>query len=311
MLRHRQPGRPSSAGRLLVDRCRLVHLRPQLGAFVGNLDPDPTRFPHGLRPIADAAHEAGMKFLLWCEPERVMPDTWLYDHHPEWLLRPTDEMPPELKYQITDKFFLLDLGNPDALAWVKTKLSDMIGSQAIDCYRNDFNMYPLYYWRNAEPADRQGMREIRYVLGLYDLFDTLQQRHPQLLLDNCASGGRRIDFEMLRRALVLTRSDYLWDPIGQQCHTYGLAQWIPLTGIGAASIDVYQCRSGLGSHFALATDYYSDNADTWAGVARAMRECKSLQHLYSGDFYPLGSYSTANDTWMAWQFHRPDLGPAF
>jgi alpha-galactosidase len=276
--------------------------------YVGNPDPDPTRFPRGLRPVADAAHAAGMKFLLWFEPERVMPDTWLHKHHPQWLLRPGDAMPAEIKYQIRDGFHLLDLGHPEALAWLKAKLSGMIGDVGIDCYRNDFNMYPLDYWRNGEPPDRQGIREIRYIVGLYDLFDTLQRRHPHLLLDTCASGGRRIDFEMLRRALVLTRSDYLWDPIGQQCHTYGLAQWIPITGIGAASLDRYNCRSGLGSHFALAADVYSNDQAVWDAMANVLKEHTSLKPFYTGDFYPLGPYSTAADAWMAWQFHREDLG---
>jgi alpha-galactosidase len=276
--------------------------------YVGNLDPDPVRFPGGMKPIADAAHRAGMKFLLWFEPERVMPDTWLYKNHPQWLLRPTDAMPAELKYQIHDRFYLLDLGNPEALAWAKAKLSGMIGSAGIDCFRNDFNMYPVYYWRNGEAEDRQGIREIKYVTGLYDLFDTLIRDHPNLLLDTCASGGRRIDFEMLRRALVLTRSDYLWDPIGQQCHTFGLAQWIPITGIGAASVDRYNCRSGLGSHFVLAADFFSKDPALWQSVARILKEHRSLKHLYTGDFHPLGPYSTATNAWTAWQFDRADLG---
>ncbi|MGC8644541.1 MAG: alpha-galactosidase, partial [Isosphaeraceae bacterium] len=275
---------------------------------VGNLDPDPARFPHGLKPIADAAHQAAMKFLVWFEPERVMPDTQVFKQHSQWLLRPSADMPKELTYQIKDGFHLLDLGNPDALAWIKARLSATITSVGIDCYRNDFNMYPLYYWRNQEAADRRGMREIRYITGLYDLFDSLRKEHPRLLLDNCASGGRRIDLEMLRRALVLTRSDYLWDPIGQQCHTYALAQWIPLTGIGAASLDRYSCRSGLGSHYTLAADYRSADPATWKAIGQAVAEEQALQPLCRGDFYPLGAYSTEPSVWMAWQYHRADLG---
>jgi alpha-galactosidase len=113
---------------------------------------------------------------------------------------------------------------------------------------------------------------------------------------------------MLRRALVLTRSDYLWDPTGQQCHTFGLARWVPITGIGAASLDAYSARSGLGSHFALAADFLSDDPAVWTSVSRIVAEVQSLAHLYTGDFYPLGPYSTANDAWMAWQFHRGDRG---
>ena len=275
---------------------------------VGNLHPDPVRYPHGLKPIGDAAHAEGLRFLLWFEPERVMRETWLFQNHPEWLLPPGADMPDELKYQIHDGFHLLDLGNPAALAWLKGTLSSLIRDAGIDIYRNDFNMYPLWYWRNGESPDRQGMREIRYITGLYDLFDTLRREHPGLVIDNCASGGRRIDFEMLRRALVLTRSDYLWDPIGQQCHTFGLAPWIPLTGIGAASLDQYSCRSGLGSHYALAADFDSLDPAVWQSIAGVCREHRSLRHLYSGDVYPLGAYSTSPGAWMAWQFHREDLG---
>ena len=44
------------------------------------------RFPNGLRPISDAAHREGMKFLVWFEPERVYRDTYLSKEHPEWVM---------------------------------------------------------------------------------------------------------------------------------------------------------------------------------------------------------------------------------
>ncbi|MDO8303492.1 MAG: alpha-galactosidase, partial [Sedimentisphaerales bacterium] len=135
--------------------------------WVGNVVPDPNRFPQGLKPVADAAHQKGLKFLLWFEPERVMRDTWLYNNHRDWLLFPPAELPPEVKYMYNDGFHLLNLGNPAALAWAKRHFSQFIKDVGIDAYRNDFNMYPLFYWRNGEPNDRQGMNEIKYITGLY------------------------------------------------------------------------------------------------------------------------------------------------
>ncbi len=41
------------------------------------------------------------------------------------------------------------------------------------------------------------MTEIRYVEGHYAMWDELRARHPGLWIDNCASGGRRIDLETL------------------------------------------------------------------------------------------------------------------
>ncbi|MCL5099037.1 MAG: alpha-galactosidase [Candidatus Omnitrophica bacterium] len=278
--------------------------------WVGNWRPSSERYPNGLKPVADAAHQAGLKFLLWFEPERVMPGTWLYQNHADWLLPPppATNLPPELRYMANDGFHLLNLGNPDALSWVERTFSGMISKVGIDAYRNDFNMYPVYYWRNGESPDRQGINEIRYVLGLYAYFDSLVRDHPRLLLDTCASGGRRIDFEMLRRCLVLTRSDYLWDPVGQQCHTYGLAQWIPLTGIGAASANPYNCRSGMGSHYVETINTQAASQQDWETVRQFLRQYLSIRPLFQGDFYPLSPYSTAQKDWLAFQFDRSDLG---
>lgn len=273
---------------------------------VGNFEPDPARFPRGMKPVADAAHEAGLKFLLWFEPERVMPGTFLFVQHPGWLLNPPPVFPEALQYQFNDGFHLLDLARPEAASWLAETVSKAIGGVGIDAYRNDFNMYPSFYWRNGEAPDRQGIEEIKYVEALYRYFDILRTEHPQLLLDNCASGGRRIDLEMLKRALILTRSDYLWDPTGQQCHNYGLAQWLPITGIGAADVDRYKCRSGYGSHFTFAVDYYSNDESVWEAARAALEECRSLAPLFRKDFYPLTPYSIQNSDWMAWQFHDPD-----
>lgn len=270
---------------------------------VGNFEADPARFPRGLKPVADAAHGAGMKFLLWFEPERVMPGTFLYERHPDWLLKPPEKFPPGLEYHFKSGFHLLNLGTPAALSWVTGTVSHKIDEVGIDAYRNDFNMSPSFYWRRDEPADRQGIREIRYVEGLYAYLDALREGRPSLLIDTCASGGRRIDLEMMRRALVLTRSDYLWDPTGQQCHTFGLAQWLPLTGIGAAETDVYKCRSGYGTHFVLAVDWYSDDESVWAAARARLEECRSLAPMFRKDFYALTPYSTGNDAWMVWQYH--------
>ncbi len=273
---------------------------------VGTWTPNATRFPNGLKPVADAAHAKGLRFLLWFEPERVMRDTWLWEHHRDWLSAP-DNLPPELQYQKNDGFFLLNLGHPAALAWAKSTLSKMISETGIDIYRQDFNMTPLYFWRKDEARDRQGMNEIRHVTGLYDLFDTLLREHPGLLIDNCASGGRRIDFEIMRRALSLWRSDVCWDALGEQSMNYGISLWYPITGVGAIDMDAYTFRSGLGSNLSLALDYYHQPA-IWAPAAGMVRQWQGIRRLFSEDFYPLTPYSLNTDQWIAWQYHDPEAG---
>jgi alpha-galactosidase len=275
---------------------------------VGNPDPDPERFPRGMKPIADAAHRHGMKFLLWFEPERVMPNTWLFKHHRDWLLAPSPALPLEQSYMRRNGFHLFDLGNDAARQWLTDHISRMIGECGIDVYRQDCNLFPLDYWRWGEPAERVGMREIRHVMGLYRFWDDLLRRHPQLVIDNCASGGRRLDFEMLRRSFVLWRSDIgrrsLEAVQGQQL---ALSLWLPITGFSGANADRYDFRSGMGGTFIVAVPYLSQPTLLQA-VRPLLEQYLPLRPLYQGDFYPLTPYTLEPDAWIAWQLYRADLG---
>ena len=99
-------------------------------------------------------------------------------------------------------------------------------------FRQDFNIDPLPYWNLGDSPGRSGISQIRYVTGYLSFLDELRRRHPAMLIDCCASGGRRLDLETLRRSVPLLRSDYQFEPTGQQCHTYGLSYWLPYYGTG-------------------------------------------------------------------------------
>jgi len=83
---------------------------------------------------------------------------------------------------------------------------------------------------------------------------------------------------------------------------------LPLHGVGAVSVSPYEFRSGMGTCFTLAIDYYSGSAEMWEQAKRMLEQYRAIRHLFMGDFYPLTPYSVANDVWMAWQFDRPDSG---
>ena len=272
---------------------------------VGTWDPDPTRYPNGMKPVADAAHSRGMRFLLWFEVERAVAGSWVANNHPEWLLG-HNPLPADLAYQ--EPFMLVNFGNPAALAWAKDKISNMIRDVGIDIYRIDLNMDPLYYWRHNEPADRQGITEIQYITGWYDYLDTLVKNTPNLIIDNCAGGGRRLDIEMVKRAISLTPSDYLWEPTGEQSMNYALSLWLPWHGIGSVSLNPYDFISGMGASFVWAGDLYASNPSAWTKAAELLTKYKAIKGLYTGEFYPLTPYSTDNNVWMAWQYKRPSVG---
>lgn len=258
----------------------------------GTWEVDPQRFPRGLRAISDHARAKGIRSIVWFEPERVTAGTWLAETHPEWILGGT----------------LLNLGNPAARQWLTDHVDGLLQSQGIDLYRQDFNMAPLDFWRHNDAPDRQGITEIKHVTGYLAYWDELRRRHPDLLIDSCASGGRRNDLETLRRAVPLLRSDYILEPVGQQNHTHGIAQWIPLYGTGYNQFDAYSVRSCLCPYNNMCYDMRRNDLD-FAAVRRLVTQWREkIAPHYTGDFYPLTTYSPANDVWMAWQFDSPETG---
>ena len=180
--------------------------------------------------LGDAAHKQGMKFILWFEPERVNPNTRIAKEHPQWVLH------ADPKNRVFDVFHpgdgLFNLGDPAARLWLTDYLSNCIRDWNVDVFRNDFNIDPLCFWKAADLPDRQGMAEIRYVEGLYQLWDDLVQRNPKLTIDNCASGGRRIDLETVSRSYPLWRSDTAClgpqsKPLFDQIQVAGLSLYVP------------------------------------------------------------------------------------
>lgn len=261
----------------------------------GNWTIDSTRFPEGLRPVADAVHKAGAKFMVWFEPERVVKGSQWAVEHPEWMV------------DVGADQYLFDLGNPEAREWMCDYIGDFIEQSGIDYYRQDFNMEPAWFWAKNDEPGRAGIREIRHIEGLYAFWDYLLERFPNLLIDNCASGGRRIDLESVSRSAPLWRTDYNYgEPVGYQCHTYGLELYLPLHGTGVQNTDKFTFRSSLGT--SIVFNWKISNASmSFYDIQNCMAEFEEVRPYFYEDYYPLTGAGdiTADNIWMAYQLLRP------
>ncbi len=85
-----------------------------------------------------------------------------------------------------------------------------IDEHGVDFYRQDFNTDPLAYLENYETEERRGANENHYAAGVLRFWDGLQEKHPGMLMDACASGGRRNDIDVMKRMVPLIRSDRLF-----------------------------------------------------------------------------------------------------
>lgn len=267
---------------------------------VGNWSVDSIRFPRGLKPVADEVHKVGAKFMVWFEPERVIEGTQWAVEHPEWMLRLHDTE--------DDSWLLFDLGNKEAREWMTRQIVDLIRENGIDYYRQDFNMRPDAYWEANDEPGRTGMKEVRHIEGLYAFWDDLMTEFPELLIDNCASGGRRLDMETIPRSAPLWRSDYYHydDPDGYQGHTYGLNFFLPLHGTGILQTDPYSFRSSISS--ALIYNWkITDKSVSYIDMQERLKEYAEVRPYFYEDYYPLVGIEdlTRDNIWLAYQMHKP------
>jgi len=286
---------------------------PDWWKYVGDWRVNTTTHPTGdLLPIADAVHKAGLKFLLWFEPERMTDSAPILKQHPEYRHGQ-----------------LVDYGNPEALKWIQDTVYGIIGKHKIDVYRQDFNMEPGPVWRGMDAPDRVGIAEAKHVAGMYMFLDDMRARFPDILQENCASGGRRIDVEMISRAHTYCRSDYY---VGRkpgdtafilgQSGTLNLMPYLPFQGCEFNCVPVgddYAAFSIISAGTVITPSDFdggiirrkiTDPETAWFkkvfGVAVRMRP------FYMGDFHPLtGETGVGDDVWCAWQCDRPDQQAGF
>lgn len=305
--------------------------------FVGDWRFNPTVHPDGnLARVADAAHAAGMKMLLWVEPERCVmdPPPPVYKEHREWIL------PAEGKPEGDKRRLNVNLGDPAARAWVIETISALVRDNKLDVYRQDFNLNTLPIWQGNDAPDRQGVTEAKYIAGLYAFWDELRRRFPHLIIENCASGGRRLDFEAISRAHSYCRTDYAIGHCG-----YGQITDVQRVSLNTLAYQPFQGSETTPAHFFDDYGFFSSvsgasvftPSDWHAGIVKnpfteeetawfkeVFTVADRMRPYFLGDFYPLVDTYTPPATgwrsaqmdaeemrWCAYQMHRPDLGAGF
>jgi len=276
---------------------------------VGNWNVRRSDLPRGLRPISDRAHELGMKFLFWMDPERARPDSAWVREHPDLFLSYPDNNNPD---PYTRRGVVLNLADPRAVDLAFEKISSLITEFNADIFRNDFNMAPLDAWYAADAPSRVGITEIRYIEGLYALWDRILAAFPGIMIDNCASGGRRLDLEAMRRSVPLWRSDTGLEhqnvhkiDITNQVQCWGLGHWLPDHNGPMKTLDAYAVRGALSTGFMAYSTLPKDEHDPeYANALAAVAENKRLRPLIGEERIGLIAPDLEKEAWAAYQHHR-------
>lgn len=263
-------------------------------------------FPDGLRPLGEAAHKKGLKFLLWFEPEAVSAGSVIAREHPEWVLH-------QARGNGKEGIFLFS--DAAALAWMTDLLSKCIRDWGVDILRIDRNINPLPFWEAADTPDRQGITEIRQIEGFYGLWDGLLKRFPKLEIDNANWRITGPDLEVMKRSLgSLTRTEIAGPgipyPVEEQATNAELSLWVPLHATLLHAADTYDFRSAATTGVAIGLDLNSSYVPI-SEIRKGVEEIKALRPYWLGDFFPLMNIDRDETAWAGWQLHRKDMDAGF
>ena len=202
-----------------------------LGDWVVN----PEKLPHGLAGLSDEAKRRGLRFGFWVEPEMVNTNSWLYEAHPDWVIR---ERNRPVNVGRGGSQTVLDYSNPAVrdniygqLDALYSKIPDLAYIKW-DANADFFNMGSAYL-----DAAHQANLPFDYTAGLYDLLAKLRAKYPQVDIQACSSGGGHVDYGFLRYADEFWGSDDT-DARERVFIQWGESQFYPACAIAAHVTDV-------------------------------------------------------------------------
>ena len=163
----------------------------------GDWNPNPRMFPDGLAATADAIRQRGIIPGLWFEMETVGSQSTAFKLGECFLKR--DGIP----ISVRDRRFW-DLNDPEAIEYLSEKVIDLLESCGFGYLKVDYNETAGL---GCDHPDSQGEGMRRQIEGTYKFFELIRERLPNLVIENCSSGGHRLEPSMMALTAMSSFSD--------------------------------------------------------------------------------------------------------
>lgn len=278
---------------------------------LGDWTPDLRKLPGGLKDLADKINTLGMKFGLWFEPEMISPESELYRQHPDWCLHVKGRRRTETRWQL-----VLDYSRAEVREYIYDTLSHLLSTVPISYIKWDMNRSLTEIGSAAAAPEHQSEIAHRQILGLYELLGRLTSRFPDILFENCSSGGGRFDPGMLYYMPQTWTSDDT-DAVERLKIQYGTSLVYPVSAIGAhvSAVPNHQVERmtslkmrgdvAMSGNFGYELDLTEFTTEEKEIVKQQVKQYKEIRSLVQqGDLYRL--LSPFDGTESAWMFVSPD-----
>ncbi len=183
----------------VIDAGWYADLHEDWSPTIGAWQPSLTRFPHGLKFLLDQIRQAGMVPGLWLEPEVAgaksvlaqKPDHWFFMRHGKRVLK--------------NSRFLLDFRNPEVRAYLDEVMARLVNDYGVGYIKMDYNVDSLQGTEIGADSFGQGLLEHNRAHLAW--LEGILKRYPELVIENCGSGGGRMDYAMLSRLQIQSMTD--------------------------------------------------------------------------------------------------------
>ena len=168
--------------------------------YVGEWLPSAKRFPNGLEEVTNRIVEKGMVPGVWLELEVMGIKCPLADQVPEdwYFIRHGKKVSDRSRYQ-------LDFRNPAVQKYASGVIDRLVRDYRVGYIKMDYNIEPGIGTEIGADSFGEGLlgHERAYLEWLEGIFE----KYPQLVIENCSSGGLRMDYAMLSRYSIQSTSD--------------------------------------------------------------------------------------------------------
>ena len=270
----------------------------------------------GLSHLIQRVNDLGVQFGIWYEPEMISPDSDLYRSHPDWAVCASGREKSLARNQC-----VLDMTRQDVRDSIFQQMYDVLSQNNIAYIKWDCNRRISEPGSEGLPPERQDELLHRYVLGLYHVMDVLTKRFPDVLFENCASGGARMDAGMMYYFPQTWASDNS-DAVCRLKIQYGTSFAYPMSSVSAhvsvcpnhqnSRVTPFKTRGicAMQGAFGYELDLSRLNVEDKEEIRKQVKIYKeNFQVIQTGDYYRLTSPWENRDV-TVWSYVAEDRSRA-
>lgn len=245
----------------------------QLGDWI----PNKNLFPNGIDKLVDYIHSKGMKAGIWFEPENCGKESDAF-YKEEFLLKRDG-------YPITSgarRF--LDMKKSEVLEMLEQKVINFLKDNKFDYIKIDYN---ANIGIGCDGEDSLGEQLRQSVLASQDFFEHIKDEIPEIIIENCASGGHRLVIPFMERTSMSSFSD------AHECNSIPIIAanmhrmilprqsqiWVVIQKEQLISKYYYQMASAMLGRLCLSGNIVGLEKEKWDIISEGINMYKQVSHI--------------------------------